>query len=151
MKKNDKITEIKKLLESFLKRGRRGVGFFLLLPAILFAVLAYVFYTQTGITDFNPKLNTGAFLFLEFALILCAVSLFTNWKATTYGGFLCSLYAFICYIASQVTYIVNIAVGIDGTPITPGFVFTMIFFVLTILCFLFAGIFANFQLPKKGK
>ena len=143
MKKN-----INRNNKGFLKG--KGVGYFLLLPAIVCVVMAYVLYTENGITLFNPELNTDALLYLEIAIIFCVLSLIFNWKVTTYAAYLACLYAFIWFISSQVTYITNVFVAIDGTTFTTGFILTAAFYVIACVLMLLAGIFAKWAPWKRN-
>ena len=50
--------------------AERGIGFYLTVPAIVFAVLALVFYRQNGVTEFNPELNGSAIVCLIVGIAL---------------------------------------------------------------------------------
>lgn len=53
--------------------AERGIGFYLTVPAIVFAVLALVFYRQNGVTEFNPELNGSAIVCLIVGIALSVV------------------------------------------------------------------------------
>ena len=119
--------------------AERGLGFYLTVPAIVFAVLALVFYRQNGVTEFNPELNGSAIVCLIVGIALSVVSLAADiipykWisaaaKPVRYVAYLVELYAFLMFVFSQVTYIANVLVSIDGNTFTAGFILTAVFFV----------------------
>lgn len=104
----------------------RGVGYYLTLPAILFCIAAVCLYSRTGVTSFNPELNKNAIAYVVAGLALCAVSLVVDFKPIRYIAYLFCLYAFMWFIFSQVTYIANVFVAIDGYTFTGGFIATAV-------------------------
>ena len=50
-------------------------------------------------------------------------------KPVRYVAYLVELYAFLMFVFSQVTYIANVLVSIDGNTFTAGFILTAVFFV----------------------
>ncbi len=133
----------------------RGVGFYLTLPALLFAVLALCLYVKTGVTEFNPKLNDTAIVCLAVAMGMAVLgmvceSLPFGWaeeivKPVRYIGFLVALYGLMQFVLSQVTYIANVFVAIDGNTFTAGFICTFLFFDLSWICMLVAACLSNIR------
>lgn len=127
----------------------RSVGYYLTLPALIFAVLAACLYSATGVTEFNPELNQTAIICLIVGAVVGAVSMAVDllplsWsgdivKPLRYVSFLVILYADMQFILSQVTYIANVMVAIDGNTFTPGFLGTFICFDLAALFMLVAA------------
>lgn len=120
--------------------AERGLGFYLAVPAIVFAVLALVWYRGNGVTEFSPQLNSSAVACLIVGMALCVLSMAADvvpgrWvsaaaKPVRYAAYLVELYAFLMFLYSQVTYIANVFVSIDGNSFTAGFIATAVFFVL---------------------
>ena len=98
----------------------KGVGYYLTLPSIAFCIAALCLYRENGVTSFNPELNTGAIAYVAVCLALCALSLVVDFKPIRYVAYLFCLYAFMWFIYSQVTYIANIFVAIDGYTFSGG-------------------------------
>lgn len=139
----------------------RGVGYILTFPAIIFAILAAVFYKNNGVTEFNPELNSAAMSFMWAGVALSAVSLVIDIiplevaeefvKPLRIAAYLLYLYAFLQFIMSQVTYISNVFVAIDGNTFSGGFIATLVFYVLAIVLTLVAAC-LNFWTPwLKGR
>ena len=126
----------------------KGVGYWLAIPAILCAAAAFFLYRKTGITEFNPSLSGTALVCLGIAAGLMIVSLFVDFKPIRYLAYLVCLYGFIAYISSQVTYITNVIVSIDGNTFTAGFIATAATFFLAFLLMLLSGTLAH---PKQKK
>ena len=124
--------------KSFL--AGRGVGYYLALPALVFGVLAYVLYAKNGITEFNPSLSQKAIIAVFVGAALCLVSLFFECKPVKYLAYLAYLYAFMAFLNSQITYIVNVFVSIDGSTFSAGFILTAVSFLLAMLLALVAAI-----------
>ena len=120
--------------------AERGIGFYLTVPAIVFAILALVFYEQNGVTEFNPELNNSAIICLILGIVLSVLSLAADVipykvisalaKPIRYAAYLVELYAFLMFIYSQVTYIANVFVSIDGNSLTSKFILTTVFFLI---------------------
>lgn len=126
----------------------RGIGYYLTVPAIAFCIAAICLYAKNGVTSFNPELNAGAIVFCGIGIGALAVSLVFDYKPIRYCGYLVILYAFMCFIHSQVTYIANVFVAIDGYGFTSGFIATAVMYVLAFAFSLFAGIF-DYATPWK--
>ena len=118
----------------------RGAGYYLALPALALGVLAYVFYAKNGITEFNPSLSQKAIIAVFVGAGLCAVSLVYEWKPIKYLAYLAYLYAFMAFLNSQITYIVNVFVSIDGSTFSTGFLLTAASFVLAMILALVSAI-----------
>jgi hypothetical protein len=126
--------KIKKILSN------RGVGCYLTLPAIAFCIAALCLYSKNGITSFNPELNKKAIAYVAVCLGLCAISLIVNFKQIRYVAYLFCLYAFMWFIYSQVTYIANVFVAIDGYTLSDGFIATTITYILSFVFTLISAI-----------
>ena len=118
----------------------KGVGYYLTLPSIAFCIAALCLYRENGVTSFNPELNTGAIAYVAVCLALCALSLVVDFKPIRYVAYLFCLYAFMWFIYSQVTYIANVFVAIDGYTFTAGLIATAVMYVLSFVFTLMSGI-----------
>ena len=116
------------------------MGYYLTLPSIAFCIAALCLYRENGVTSFNPELNTGAIAYVAVCLALCALSLVVDFKPIRYVAYLFCLYAFMWFIYSQVTYIANVFVAIDGYTFTAGFIATAVMYVLSFVFTLMSGI-----------
>ncbi|MGN0813794.1 MAG: hypothetical protein ACI4MH_01005 [Candidatus Coproplasma sp.] len=134
-------------IKNFL--ATHGVGYYLTLPAIVFAVAALILYEQTGVTEFNPQIDSSATVSIivgvALALVAVGVGLIPSaWgeyleKPLLYASYLVIFYAFIRYIGSQATYIANVFVAIDGNSFTAGFICTFVFFIISFVLALLSG------------
>ena len=130
----------------------KGVGYYLTLPAIALCIAALCLYRENGVTSFNPELNTRAIAYIVVCLAFCVVSLIVDFKPIRYVAYLFCLYAFMWVIYSQVTYIANIFVAIDGYTFSGGFIATAVMYVLSFLFTLLAAILNNWKpWGKKAK
>ena len=105
----------------------RGVGYYLTLPAIAFCIAAFCLYRANGVTSFSPELNQNA-----IAYVIVCLS--------------------IWFILSQVSYIGNVFVAIDGYTFTGGFIATAVMYVLSFLFTLLSAILSKWRpWAKKAK
>lgn len=127
----------------------RSVGYYLTLPAMIFSIVAICLYVENGVTSFNPDLNVSAITYISVCLALCLISLvadlFIEIKAIKYIAYLLCLYSFMWFIYSQVTYIANVFVAIDGYGFSGGFIATAVMYVLSFVFVLLAGVFNDWK------
>ena len=124
----------------------KGVGYYLTLPALICAIAALILYSQTGVTQFSVSLSGTVIASLCVAMGLCLASLILDFRPVRYAAYLVCLFSFLSYVHTQVDYIGNVFVGIDGNSFTAGFIATVISFVLAFLLMLVSAI-----LTKNGK
>lgn len=132
-----------KILKKFF--AGRGVGYYLTPFAVVCGIVAYILYANNGITSFNPSLNSGAVGCAWAGAALCAVTLVLDFKEIKYAAAMVYLYGFMCFLYSQITYIANVFVAIDGYGFTAGFIGTFITFLLSFVLALLAGIFTRWR------
>lgn len=118
----------------------RTLGFYVTIPAILFAVAGLLAYRAYGVTEFSPELSPSAQLGFVAGIVLCLVSLVLEYRPVRFFGYLALLYGCLTCMTAQATYIVNIFVSIDGTTFSDGFIMTAAFSVLAWLTALVATI-----------
>ena len=127
----------------------KGIGYYLLVPAIACGIAAVLMYRKTGITQFNPELSTAAIVCGWVAVGLCVFSLVLELKPVKYAAYLLFLFAFLAYVKSQITYIANVFVSIDGNTFTGGFIATVVLFLVATVLALLAGALTTWRPWKK--
>ncbi len=118
-------------------RGEHSAGAFGRLTAsLLLTALSLGLYCLTGVTEFSPQLSLPVLLFSGLSLaaglaLVCPVRRVRRdaWTArlvelALYGVYALTLLAWLFYLVSQIYYITNILVAIDGTKLSPAFIAT---------------------------
>lgn len=123
----------------------RGIGYYISLFALVCGIVSGVMYICTGVSSFNPELNVGALVCIWSGVVLSAVTVVLDYKNIRYIAAMLFLYGFMWYIYSQVTYIANVFVAIDGYGFTAEFLITFIFLLLSFVSALLAGILSKWR------
>ena len=129
----------------------RTLGFFVTVPAILFAVAGLLAYRAYGMTEFTPTLSVEAQAGYIAGIVLCAASLVLEYRPVRFFGYLALLYACLTAVAVQATYIVNVFVSIDGNTFSDGFIMTVAFSVLAWVTALAATVLTKPRKKGEGK
>lgn len=118
----------------------RSVGFYLSIVAMIIAFITIFLYKKIGITVFSPTLNKETILFLILGIVFTLISLGMTFvpvervkkysKLVRFIAYLMYLYAFMMFIYSQINFIGNVFVGIDGNSFSGEFILTLVFFIL---------------------
>ena len=123
----------------FLRIKDRSV--ILLLVSMLFQLVSLILYGATGLTEFTAELSSAVLAFSILSLIsgagivlitvlgICEKYTKKVLDIGIYVVYLFGLLAWLFYITSQVNYLVNIFVAIDGTKLTAAFILTVLFFL----------------------
>ena len=113
----------------------------LLLVSMLFQLVSLILYGATGLTEFTAELSSAVLAFSILSLIsgagivlitvlgICEKYTKKVLDIGIYVVYLFGLLAWLFYITSQVNYLVNIFVAIDGTKLTAAFILTVLFFL----------------------
>lgn len=113
----------------------------LLLVSMLFQLMSLILYGATGLTEFTAELSSAVLAFSILSLIsgagivlitvlgICEKYTKKVLDIGIYVVYLFGLLAWLFYITSQVNYLVNIFVAIDGTKLTAKFILTVLFFL----------------------
>ena len=113
----------------------------LLLVSMLFQLVSLILYGATGLTEFTAELSSAVLAFSILSLIsgagIVLITVLGICERYTkkvldigiYVAYLFGLLAWLFYITSQVNYLVNIFVAIDGTKLTAAFILTVLFFL----------------------
>ncbi|MBP5242982.1 MAG: hypothetical protein J6Z36_04755 [Clostridia bacterium] len=114
----------------------------LLAVSLLFEIVSLIVYGMTGLTEFTAELSTAVFIFggISLAFGVCIILLMflgiggeqgrKVFDIGIYIVYLLGLLAWLFYITSEINYLTNIFVGIDGTKPTPAFIMTVAFFLI---------------------
>ncbi|MCD8286316.1 MAG: hypothetical protein LUD50_03700 [Clostridia bacterium] len=137
----------------FIKRffKSKGVEYYLMIGAFACGIAALIAYCLTGADNFTPNLDstvTAAYIiFIVLALGMCVYEIRIVKFITAAVG----LYAFLMYIVYKINYLASIIAAIDGTPITAGFVCTLIFGLAAWILSLVSGCLmkTGFKKPKE--
>lgn len=109
----------------------RTIGFYITACAVICQIVAMICYATFGVTEFSPELLVVPFVMSGLAIMIDVASEIIGWKICKQIAFLLSLYALISYFGSQINYIVNVFVSIDGSTFSAGFIASAVFFILT--------------------
>ena len=138
----------------------RSLGFYLAFPAMIIALITIFLYKKIGITVFSPTLNKSTIVFLILGIVFTGISLGMGFvpvkyvkifaKTVRFVAYLFYVYAFMMFIYSQVNFIANVLVGIDGNSFSSTFILTVVFYLLAcVLTAVSAGL--NNVIPWKKK
>lgn len=128
----------------------RGVGYYLSLLALICGIVGVATYTATGTNSFNPELNVSCLVCCWLAVALCAATVAFDFKDIRYIAAMLFLYGFLMFIYSQVNYIANVFVGIDGNVLTGEFFCAFVTMFLAFVLSLLAGILTKWR-PWTGR
>lgn len=106
-----------------LIRKKNWGDVFLALSFIL-ALAGLILYLNFGTTIFNPTLSMKLVVVIIVCLCFEGILLLIGSKIGKYIVFLLLLYAFIEYLGTQITYIANVMVAIDGSSFSASFLVT---------------------------
>ena len=109
-----------------------------MLPALVFAVLALIFYLNSVDTKFGSVSMSAEITFI-IGIVLCALSLFLDFREIKFAACAVLLYACLDSISSQANYITNVLVSIDGNSFSTGFICAGIFSLLAWILALIAS------------
>lgn len=125
-----------------LKRffAAKGLTTCFLAASVLCTVVALAVYAAAGSNQFVPDLSGGVIACLIVALIVGALSLVLEVKMVKYVVYLLGFSAWLLYLTSQINYITNVFVAIDGTRFSAAFVVITAFGALAWICALVSAI-----------
>lgn len=118
----------------------KGIGYYLTVLAIVFCILSLCLYAQNGVTSFNPELNANSIAFMSVGLGLAVIGMGLDYKEIRYVAYLFCLFSFLWFLFSQVTYIANVFVAIDGYGFSGGFIATAVMYVLAFVFMLLSAV-----------
>lgn len=127
-----------KAITSFFK-NRKG-NYYLIIASFLLALCGLIVYIKTGTNDFSLKINTTVIVSCIIGLVFCFIPIIINkFRILYFFPWFCFFFAFLNFITSQVNYIANVLVSIDGSSLSAGFLATAILLLLSAICSLISG------------
>lgn len=132
----------------------------LLAVSVLIQTVSLIVYAATGHTEFTAELSPVVLVFGALSAVLGAgiivlIVLGIGGDRVRklldlgiYTAYLFGLLAWVFYFTSEINYIVNIFVAIDGTKLTAVFVFTFLLYLIAWVTALISAIFM--QTSKKS-
>ena len=135
---------------------------FLALGVVLEAI-GLIAYAVKGVDEFNDALSLPVLILaisaLALSLFLYASKAFFSdssvanpiFEVGVYSGYLLALMGFLYYIVSQVNYLANVFVAIDGTTISFPFILIAGSFLLAFVFMLLSGILGKKDADKQGE
>ena len=96
------------------------------LGTLLLFLITLAAYALTGRNEFTTTLSMKVIVPLGIATAFELLSIFKGIQVLEYAAYLCGLYAWLEYLSSQIYYIVNVFVAIDGTMFSAGFLLTTV-------------------------
>ena len=135
---------------------------FLALGVVLEAI-GLIAYAVKGVDEFNDALSLPVLILaisaLALSLFLYASKAFFSdssvvnpiFEVGVYCGYLLALMGFLYYIVSQVNYLANVFVAIDGTTISFPFILIAGSFLLAFVFMLLSGILGKKDADKQGE
>ncbi len=130
---------------------KRGPSFYILSVSAVFALAALILYLATGTNDFTPSLSGKVIGLLCVTLIGAVLFSAFELKAGKYAVYLLGLWAWLEFIASQVNYLANIFVSIDGSTFSAGFIMTLVCGALSFGCALASAVVQREELGSRRK
>lgn len=108
------------------KKQRWDASTWLALAALVLTIVMLVSYCLTGKSTFTPVLSTKVLGMMGACILLNA--LFTRFavKLGKYAMYLLGLWTWLEFLLSQLSYISNVLVGIDGNLFSVGFLLTTV-------------------------
>ncbi|MGN0815031.1 MAG: hypothetical protein ACI4MH_07355 [Candidatus Coproplasma sp.] len=119
---------------------RRGLSFVFTISAAVFIIATLITYSATGITSFTPVLSSKVITIFSVALALIVLFALFEIKVGKYAAYLVCFWAWLEYVISEMPYISNVLVAIDGNSFSASFIVTVILGMLSWICILVAAI-----------
>ena len=118
----------------------KGICYYLMFGAFACGLAALIIYISTGVTEFTPELDGAVTASYIVYLVICVAALVVDLRIVKYLAAAVGLFSVLRFIVFDINYITNLLVSIDPTPVTAGFVLSIIFGVLCFGISLAAGI-----------
>jgi len=118
----------------------KKINFYLLLISFLLGLSGLIVYLKTGTNSFVLKLDNTVIISCIIGLIICFLPMFIfKIRILYFLPWFCFFFAFLNFITSQVNYLANVLVNIDGSSLSAGFLATVILILLSSVCSLVSG------------
>lgn len=132
-------------------RGRRDTSSWLAVAALALTIVMLVSYCLTGKSTFTPVLSTKVLAMMGGCILLDALFSLYEVKLGKYAMYLLGLWTWLEFLLSQLSYISNVLVGIDGNLFSIGFLLTTGAGLLAWIAALVSAIRQKTECPAKAQ
>ncbi len=132
-------------------RQRRDASSHLAVTALVLTVVMLVSYCLTGRSTFTPVLSAKVLVMLGGCILLDAVFSLLEVKLGKFAMYLLGLWTWLEFLLSQLSYISNVLVGIDGNQLSIGFLLTTISGLLAWIAALLSAVRQKSEYRAKGE
>lgn len=112
--------------------SKKSIGYYIFAGSALLGLLTLIIYTTRN-GDVLTKLEPAAITLLIVGVVLNILLLIKNIKPLELVPFILYLSAFAVFMSSEITFIGNVANGVDGNVFDAGFMMIAIFGVLSVV------------------
>lgn len=127
--------------------AKRGISFYFIAASFVCALVTLILYLTTGITSFTPVLSGKVLALMWINLILNFAVAVVEVKPAKYAAYVIGLWAWLEFVISEMAYITNVFVSIDGNSFSVTFILTVVFGALS---YVFALVSAILQREELG-
>lgn len=119
---------------------RKSLSDLFILISFLLTLISFISYLTSGTNEFATELSIPLILIDIFVLLLQIVLIIFKFKSGKYLSFLLLFLALFLFTYTQITYIGNVFVSIDGNSFSAGFLLTMIGLIIAFVTSLVSAI-----------
>lgn len=112
------------MLKEFI--SKKSVGFYLFAASAIFALAMLITYACRG-GDVLTKIEPAAIVVLIVGIVLNVLLAVKTIRPLEIIPYLCYFVALVIFFASEITFMGNLAFGVDGNRLDAGFVFVAVF------------------------
>lgn len=106
------------------ERGRRDASSWFAVAAFALTIIMLVSYCLSGRSTFTPVLSTKVLVMMAGCILLDGLFSLLEVKLGKFAMYLLGLWTWLEFLLSQLSYISNVIVGIDGNQFSIGFLLT---------------------------
>lgn len=136
-----------------LKKFIAGVtaGDYVTLAAAVILIAATILYGVTGAKPaFGVTVSSGVVIAAVISVVLAALAVALRREILYYASYLLSFHVFLQFIVTQLRYISNVLVAIDGTTFSPSFIATAALMAVAWIASLVAAILCSVLCRKNS-
>ena len=131
--------------------SRTAADWVMVLAAVVLVVAA-VLYSQTGAQPaFRITVSGGVVAACVIAALLALASAALQWDILGYVAYLLALWSLLQFIVTQLSYIANVLVAIDGNTFTPAFIATAVLLAVAAVMALVSAILTGVLRKSRAK
>ena len=125
-------------------------GWYVLAVATLCGLVALIVYLAAGLTPFVQGYSPLVIVPYVLGAVFGAASIVTGFRVAGFCCYVSFMASLLAYVTSQINYIANVAVSIDGETLSGAFFVIVIFSVLALAGSIFAfATLKNKEVPTK--